>query len=244
MADLTLSQMLALLPDNTTGQISPEDMRDIVTALREALEGTNPVPALQFDITPDAAAHSTGRVYWNVENGSLEVDTTTSGASLSVGYEGWIRARNTTGATILNGTPVRISGGQGNRPLISLDNGQGAAVGLTTEDIANNSNGRVTVFGNVHDLNTSAFNDGDALYVTSAGALSTAQSPSFLGVVVNAHNTQGVIFVHPGSFDHPDGTTAARPTTRSTGYMYFDTTLGIPIWWNGSAWVNASGTGV
>lgn len=242
MADLTLTQMLALLPDNTTGQISPQDMRDIVTALREALEGTNPLPALQFDTTPDAAAHSTGRIYWNAENGSIEIDTTTSGASLEVGYEQWLRARNTTGSTIPDGSPVRVTGASGNRPLISIGNGTGTSIGLTTEDIANNANGRVTTFGLVHGLNTNAFAAGNSLYVTSAGALSTTPSPTFLGTVVNAHLTQGIIFVHPQSFDHPDGTTAARPTTVSTGYMYFDTTLGKPIWWSGAAWVDATGS--
>lgn len=242
MADLTLTQMLALLPDNTTGQISPQDMRDIVTALREALEGTNPLPALQFDTTPDAAAHSTGRIYWNAENGSIEIDTTTSGASLEVGYEQWLRGRNTTGSTIADGTAVRVTGASGNRPLVSVDNGTGTCVGMATEDIANNANGRVTTFGVVHNINTSAFVAGDSLYVTSAGALSTAASPSFLGTVTNAHATQGAVFVHPQSFDHPDGTTAARPTTRSISYMYFDTTLGKPIWWNGTNWVDATGS--
>jgi dihydroorotate dehydrogenase len=38
------------------------------------------------------------------------------------------------------------------------------------------------------------------------------------------------------------GTTAARPTTTVVGLMYFDTTLNIPIWWRGAAWVNASGS--
>lgn len=41
------------------------------------------------------------------------------------------------------------------------------------------------------------------------------------------------------------GTTAARPAglvAGNVGRTYFDTTLGIPIWWNGSAWVNASGS--
>lgn len=244
MADLTMAQMLALLADNTTGQISASDVRDVITALKEALEGTNPVFALQFDTTPDAAAHSTGRVYWNAENGSLEIDTTTAGASLEVGYEQWIRARNQTGVTIADGAPVRISGGSGSRPLISLDNGQGVLTGVATEPISNNSNGRVTTFGAVHDLNLSAFNDGDPIYCTSAGAFTTDKTPSFVGTIVNAHPTQGVIFVHPGSFDHPDGTTAARPTTRSTGYMYFDTTLGKPIWWSGAAWVDATGATV
>ena len=42
----------------------------------------------------------------------------------------------------------------------------------------------------------------------------------------------------------PDyGTTVNRPVNKlQIGQMYFDTTLGIPIWWNGAKWVNASGT--
>jgi hypothetical protein len=41
------------------------------------------------------------------------------------------------------------------------------------------------------------------------------------------------------------GPTADRPGTGLyIGKPYFDTTLNIPIWWNGSKWVNSSGTGV
>lgn len=44
----------------------------------------------------------------------------------------------------------------------------------------------------------------------------------------------------------PDsGTTTQRPTSKLlTGQPFFDITLGIPIWWNGKVWVNASGTTV
>lgn len=38
------------------------------------------------------------------------------------------------------------------------------------------------------------------------------------------------------------GATAARPSSPEPGQQYFDTTLGYPIWWNGSAWVDATGT--
>jgi hypothetical protein len=39
------------------------------------------------------------------------------------------------------------------------------------------------------------------------------------------------------------GTTANRPTTALyTGKFYFDTTLGLPIWWEGPGWVKADGT--
>jgi len=39
------------------------------------------------------------------------------------------------------------------------------------------------------------------------------------------------------------GTTAQRSATRLyVGRQYFDTTLGKPIWWDGTEWVDATGT--
>jgi len=43
---------------------------------------------------------------------------------------------------------------------------------------------------------------------------------------------------------HPSGATGLRPSTPSTGQYFFDTTLGIPVWYNGSNWVSCSGTTV
>jgi hypothetical protein len=41
------------------------------------------------------------------------------------------------------------------------------------------------------------------------------------------------------------GTTAERPAVQlHIGQTFFDTTLGIPIWWNDSDWVDATGTAV
>lgn len=42
------------------------------------------------------------------------------------------------------------------------------------------------------------------------------------------------------------GTTTQRPTlvADDAGYQYFDTTLGKPIWWKGTAWVDATGADV
>ena len=42
----------------------------------------------------------------------------------------------------------------------------------------------------------------------------------------------------------PIGLTAARTTSPRVGEPFFDTTLGIPIWYDGSNWVNASGVTV
>lgn len=38
-----------------------------------------------------------------------------------------------------------------------------------------------------------------------------------------------------------NGATASRPTSSITGQFYFDTTLGQPVWWSGSTWVDSSG---
>ena len=43
------------------------------------------------------------------------------------------------------------------------------------------------------------------------------------------------------------GSTEDRPVfenSEAIGYLYFDTTLGKPIWWNGTAWVDATGATV
>lgn len=41
-----------------------------------------------------------------------------------------------------------------------------------------------------------------------------------------------------------NGTTGLRPTAPVTGQFYYDITLGIPIWWNGSNWKDAAGNTV
>lgn len=41
-----------------------------------------------------------------------------------------------------------------------------------------------------------------------------------------------------------NGATGNRPGSPVVGQFYFDTTLGIPIWYEGPTWVNASGTPV
>jgi hypothetical protein len=48
-----------------------------------------------------------------------------------------------------------------------------------------------------------------------------------------------------GAWNNPDsGTTSARPKAQLTvGQVYFDTTLGGPVWWNGTQWITAASVG-
>jgi hypothetical protein len=132
----------------------------------------------------------------------------------------------------------------GNDATVGLDNGLGRAIGVATHDIANNGNGKITTFGLVRELNTAAFAAGNRIYASSTGTLTTSTTSSFVGYVLNAHVNQGSILVARIPTTAPDGTTAERPTTAALGYMFFDTTLGHPVWWDGTNWVDATGVTV
>jgi len=113
--------------------------------------------------------------------------------------------RNTTGSTLTAGQVVYISGAQGNKPTVSLARADLEATsagtyGMVSAPISNNSDGTIVIAGYVANINTSAFTDGDKLYLspTTAGAW-TATKPSapnnlvYVGVIARAHPTQGVI---------------------------------------------------
>lgn len=52
------------------------------------------------------------------------------------------------------------------------------------------------------------------------------------------------LYVATSSLNPTVGPSSSRPTTPQAGIFYFDTTLNKPIWGNGSAWVDATGTTV
>lgn len=237
----TLAEILALLPDNDTGMIDADDVRAAVTALWNRTDGTDPIEGLLLDTAAPDPVHVAGRLHWNADEGTLDIDTSPT-SSLQVGYESRINVRNNSGATILNGRAVRITGNVGNQPTISLDDGQGNIRAIATEDILNNANGNVTVFGLVRDLNTSAFAAGSAVYSSAVGVLTNTVSASGAGIVLDSHVSAGAILVRPFRTLGATGTTAQRPAVRPTGFAYFDTTVGRPVWWNGAAWRFADGT--
>lgn len=73
--------------------------------------------------------------------------------------------------------------------------------------------------------------------------LTSADPPTLQGLRQSIRNMYLRIV---SSFNYPQqGTTALRPAAQQqVGDTYFDTTLGIPIWWNGTIWVNSAGTPV
>jgi hypothetical protein len=114
---------------------------------------------------------------------------------------------NQTGGTLLRGSIVYISGAHGNLPKVSpslatSDVTSARTLGMVQDDISNNDNGFVVIAGKLGNLDTFAIAEGTQLYLsaTTAGFYTTIKqyAPNhlvYIGVVVRAHPTQGVIEV-------------------------------------------------
>jgi hypothetical protein len=115
--------------------------------------------------------------------------------------------RNQTGATLTKKTVVYISGATGNRPLVSksIANSEAASsktFGILQQDILHNGTGYCVVEGQLQNVDTSMFTEGQLLYLspTVAGGLTTTKPSApdhlvFCGYVVRAHPTDGIIEV-------------------------------------------------
>lgn len=117
---------------------------------------------------------------------------------------------NDTGSTIPAFAALRITGafdtGDGVHPTIDLTLSDDAdtmpCAGITTDEIEDGQVGTVRTFGIIRSLDTSAFTDGDDLYVddVTPGGLTPALTGSnkirqHVGRVLIAHATEGILFV-------------------------------------------------
>ena len=156
------------------------------------------------------------RLQWNEDDGTLDVGLF-GDSVLQVGQETMFYAKNTSGATISNGTPVMFTGtvGSSGKLTFGLAVADGSVsadymMGVATQNIANNAFGYVTSFGLVRGFNTTGapygevWADGDLLYfgAVTAGTWTKTQPTapkinSPVAVVVNAGSGgSGSIMVH------------------------------------------------
>ena len=181
---------------------------------------------------------------------SVSISTTTGVANLSVNTSPnvVVQVRNTTGATLTKGTAVYISGATGQVPTVtkaiaSGDPTSAQTLGVISADLANNTNGNVTIIGLVTEIDTSAYTDGAQLYLspTTAGGL-TATKPYapnhlvYVAIVEYAHAIHGKLFVKVQNGYELDELHNVYAQTPSNGQT---------ILWNGTTnlWESASITG-
>ena len=115
--------------------------------------------------------------------------------------------RNQTGATLPKKTVVYISGASGNRPLVNkaqanAESTSSKVFGILQQDILHNGTGYCVVEGQLQNVDTSMYLEGQLLYLspTEAGGLTTTKPSApnhmvFCGYVVRAHPTEGIIEV-------------------------------------------------
>jgi hypothetical protein len=174
------------------------------------------------------------------------------------------RVRNTTGATLTKGTAVYISGATGQLPTVSkalatVNATSAQTLGLITADLANNSNGYVTLTGLILNINTSAYTDGAQLYLspTTAGTLTATKpyAPShmvYVAIVAHAHPSQGKLIVKVQNgyeMDELHNVSAQSPTTgqtlvyNSATSLWEKNTVSLTAGVNGTLPVANGGTG-
>lgn len=164
------------------------------------------IGAIDFDLDHVPAIESEGKTWWNTIDNTLNISTGL-GPVLQVGQEIHIKVYNNTGLQIDNGTAVYPTGAFNNFPTIGkaqTNTHENIEVdyGMTTMDIPDGSYGFVTWFGKVRGIDTSAFNIGDQVYISStiAGAITNVRPlfPNYtiqIGIVFIKDAINGEIFV-------------------------------------------------
>lgn len=179
------------------------------------LDWNVPVDYIDFNTTPGTIPNQTGRVNWNANDAALEIDLE-YGVVQQVGQELYARVRNSTGATIPNGTVVGFAGAAPDAlnaaPYIANGTQRTEYIlGVMTHDLPDSGlKGYCTTFGFVRGLDTTGtpygetWAAGDVLYASPsiAGGFTNVKptapnNVTILGFVTTVSATAGIIFVRP-----------------------------------------------
>lgn len=190
-----------------------DDPEEVNFVLDPTLSG---IDWIDFDTTASPSWQE-GRLHWNNTDKTLTIDTDVNGVKLQIGQEGYIRAKNDTGATLENGDVVYVDGGSSGDPTIALaqandHSSSHRVIGMVTHDIADGDVGYATIYGKVRDLDTSAYSVGDGLWLspTTAGGW-TATEPNEqnerirIGYVITSDASDGsILFVRNPMYNAAD----------------------------------------
>jgi len=195
---------------------------DVATKKVQFTNEIGPIDNISFDVNHDARSHehAVGTVCWDYLDQTINIKHQ-DGVTQQVGQELYAFVRNGTANTIVNGTPVMFTGaepdsGSGARLLVSPMVANGTfpslyGLGVATHDLDSGQDGRITVWGKVRELNTSAWEVGDILYADpeNTGQLTNAKPTAPNNVIPFA------IVLKKGT---EDGEIFARPTIEQQKY--------------------------
>jgi len=160
---------------------------------------------VHFVPTNSTVSSTAGNVFFDEADDALSYRTSISDAIMQIGQEQWLRAKQSVSApTITNGVVVYIDGASGNRPTVNLADADNAAanepIGFATHTFTS-TDGFITVHGLVRDVDTSAYNPGDDLFLSATPGAVTNVEPSsgvvyHVGTVARSHATAGIIYAN------------------------------------------------
>lgn len=126
--------------------------------------------------------HSEGTVFYDNDKHALSYYNEEPDVTINIGQETIIRVKNETGGAIQNGAVVYPLGVSGNDILIGLataaDKDKCRLIGMVTHTIEDGSFGYVTKFGEVSDVDTSAYITGGVLYLSDTPGAITNVKPT------------------------------------------------------------------
>jgi hypothetical protein len=228
------------LTDNSGATLSATF--NIVTGLTATSVYTN-----YFDFnTSYTGLTQVGRLNWDDGEGTLTLGLKGGNVNLQLGKENVILVYNDEPTPLIDGEVVYVSGSQGNKPkvkraLATSDGYSVTTLGVVTEPIGSGSEGFVTTFGLVNNLNTSGYTGGTALWLspTVAGALTDVkpQAPYhtvLIGYAVRIDNTVGSVFVNISNGWEIDELHDVRITNKQDGDI-----LTLSAYSGNSVWVNS-----
>jgi len=203
---LTTTDVKAMYESNTDTNAFTDDEKTKIADIDQELSTTSNVKFASVQFT--GGTGDEGTLSWNSNEGTL--DLVANSTTLQVGQETYIHAKNQSGSTIADGTVVMAAGtlGASGRVLIAPYDGVSLPkyiLGIATESIVNGSDGKVTNFGKIRGLDTSAWSEGDELFVTINGGLTNVEPSSGINVaiayVINSHVNNGTIMVRFTPYD-------------------------------------------
>jgi len=186
------------------------------TSLATNYDEINDLINLQALILDTSATQtvSEGMIRWNDDDKTAILGMPGGSLHYHLGQEVFLpgRAKNETGATLNRGTVVYVNGASGAKPTIAKADASTEAlssktIGIVSESIDDNDLGYVSTFGRItgtasEPINTSAYSEGDTLWLSETAGEFTGTKPTspahavVVGYVLSSHATTGTIYVH------------------------------------------------
>lgn len=199
------------VPNDGTG----DALRDAMIKVNSNFDEVYLPDEIDFETGLATPTHLEGRLFYDEVHKTHAGMNDISGSVIEYGRELWERCYNNSGETITNGSVVQITGANGENPTIELaladDITTSDVIGIATHDIPNLTNGEVTAYGKVKDVDTNGWAEGTQLYLsdTVAGSLTITppEIPNYVVPVCKVYMsgvTDGIFGVRVGQIVPPN----------------------------------------